>query len=428
MSINKILKKIFHKKDNTITCRTELTIAGIKFKFYNPQLLKYPDYTKALNKVRKKFQNKEKIRVAFIVNENSKWNAQELYRLMEENDYFEPFVLVTLLYDVHIGKDKTRNNIQENYDFFLQQGINVFKAYDENKHAYINLEKFSPDIVFYQQPWGIADEQNIDKISQTALTCYYLYGMSLFDTDIEELVFHKKLFLNFLQHENSKNGIKIKLKKNEKVVGIPKLDVYKNITIQTQNTNTIIYSCHFGYNPKNAINIGTFPWSGKAMQKFALEHPEYKWIFKPHPNLKNTLYQDKKYGKEFADKYFETWNKIGEIKEKGNYFEEFANSDMLIADSGSFLLEYIPTQKPIIRLSNKNSKTKFSDFGNKIAQGIYQVYNFQDFINKFNEIMQNNNDPLAEKRKELAKSIIGKTSASQKIIDELINIAKKSTD
>lgn len=101
---------------------------------------------------------------------------------------------------------------------------------------------------------------------------------------------------------------------------------------------------------------------------------------------------------------------------------------MLIADSGSFLLEYIPTQKPIIRLSNKNSKTKFSDFGNKIAQGIYQVYNFQDFINKFNEIMQNNNDPLAEKRKELAKSIIGKTSASQKIIDELINIAKKSTD
>lgn len=164
------------------------------------------------------------------------------------------------------------------------------------------------------------------------------------------------------------------------------------------------------------------------MQKFALKHPEYKWIFKPHPNLRNTLYQDKRYGKEFADKYFETWKAIGEIKEKGNYFKEFANSDMLITDSCSFLLEYMPTQKPIIRFTNKNSKVKFSDFGKKIAQGLYQVYNFQDFVNKFNEIMKNNNDPIAQKRKELAKTIIGKTSASQKIIDELINIAKTTTN
>ena len=76
------------------------------------------------------------------VNENSKWNAQELYNLMEQSEYFEPFVLVTLLYDVHIGKDKTRNNIQENYDFFTKRNIKVYKAYNEKEHKYIDLKEF----------------------------------------------------------------------------------------------------------------------------------------------------------------------------------------------------------------------------------------------------------------------------------------------
>ena len=372
--------------------------------------------------MRAKFKNKEKIRVAFLVNENSKWNAQELYNLMEKNEYFEPFVLVTLLYDVHIGKDKTRNNIKENYEFFTKRNIKVYKAYNENEHKYIDLKEFSPDIVFYQQPWSISDKQNIDSIYDTALCCYYLYGVNLFETDIEDMTFHKKLFKEFLQYDNGQ------LNKDTKhryvLVGFPKLDIYKHLKISSNKTNTVIYSCHFGYSSKNAINIGTFPWSGVEMLEFAKAHPQYNWIFKPHPNLKNTLYQDAKYGKSFADKYFEDWAQIAQVKDKGNYYDEFVNSDILIADSCSFLLEYMPTLKPIIRLTNKKTKMKFTNLGRLIAQGIYQVYDFAQFEKQFEKIMMENEDPFVQKRKEIVSALIDDNSASQKIVDYILSIAK----
>ena len=159
------------------------------------------------------------------------------------------------------------------------------------------------------------------------------------------------------------------------------------------------------------------------MLQFAKAHPQYKWIFKPHPNLKNTLCQDKKYGKDFADKYFEEWTQIAQVKDKGNYYEEFANSDLLITDSSSFLLEYMPTLKPIIRLTNKKTKMKFSKLGKLISQGLYQVTDFNQFKKHFEQIIVQNQDPLLEKRKEIVHALIDDNSASQKIIDYILNIA-----
>ena len=62
------MNKIFSIKQNEITCHTEITLFGIKVKIYNPDLLKKPDYTNALKNIQTKFKNKEKIRVAFLVN------------------------------------------------------------------------------------------------------------------------------------------------------------------------------------------------------------------------------------------------------------------------------------------------------------------------------------------------------------------------
>ena len=66
------LNKIFSIKHNIITCRTEITFCGIKLKFYNEKLLKRPNYANALKNLQTKFKNKEKIRVAFLVNDNTK--------------------------------------------------------------------------------------------------------------------------------------------------------------------------------------------------------------------------------------------------------------------------------------------------------------------------------------------------------------------
>ena len=137
----------------------------------------------------------------------------------------------------------------------------------------------------------------------------------------------------------------------------------------------------------------------------AKKHPETTWIFKPHPNLKYTLTMDKYFGKEYAENYYKKWSEIGKISEDSNYFELFAKSDILITDSCSFLLEYMPTGKPIIRLDRKDS-TPLSLLGLKLLEGIYRVFDFNEFEEIFYKLAVQKDDVLAQKRKEITDNII----------------------
>ena len=419
---------LFSLKHSHATCRTELNIFGIKFKIFNKNLVKRPDYSNALNKVRQKYIKNEKIRVAFLVSENSKWNAEILYNLLENSEYFEPFILVTLLTYVHNGKDKTRNNLEENYTFFKNQGKKVFKAYDEKEHKYINLDEFSTDIIFYQQHWGLAENQEITEASKYSLCCSFCYGFELFEYKLINTPFDEKLYLNFIPTKlisEIKKKYKYNDNDNEIITGFPKLDIYENITINNNKTNTIIYAPHFGYNKNNALDIGTFNRTGEKILEFAKQHKEYKWIFKPHPTLKKALIDDTKYGKEFCENYFKEWQNLGFVYEQGNYFEIFNNSDLLITDCASFLLEYMPTGKPIIRLVKTNSKAKLSPVGELVVSGIYQVTDFNSFKEEFNNLMLKNSDYLKEKRKQIVAELTNNgQSASENILNALIKIIK----
>ena len=130
------------------------------------------------------------------------------------------------------------------------------------------------------------------------------------------------------------------------------------------------------------------------------------------------LYKDKKYGPEFAENYYEEWAKVGKVYYKGNYFELFMGSDVLVTDSSAFLLEYMPTQKPIIRLDRWDS-TKLSEVGKKIIKGIYRVYSFKEFVSVFKKLEKFEKDELFDKRKEITDTIL------RKIPNSCANIVKE---
>ena len=74
---------LFKVENNFKTGRTTYRILGLKFSYINPKLVQRPDYTPVISKIQNKYNNKEKIRVGFLVNENCKWNAEYLYNLLE---------------------------------------------------------------------------------------------------------------------------------------------------------------------------------------------------------------------------------------------------------------------------------------------------------------------------------------------------------
>ena len=141
-----------------------------------------------LFKLRRK---KQRIRVIFLVSELSKWKSQCFYDLLKNSLDFEPVIAVTQLASVHSGKDPTRNDLEKCYSFFKAKSINVVKAYNDGH--FLDLRMFSPDIVFYQQPWNLSKIQHPKTVSKFSLTFYIPYYLNCYNVvPIDyNLEFHK---------------------------------------------------------------------------------------------------------------------------------------------------------------------------------------------------------------------------------------------
>ena len=105
----------------------------------------------------------------------------------------------------------------------------------------------------------------------------------------------------------------------------------------------------------------------------------------------------------------------------GNYLRDFAESDALIQDCGSFLVDYFYTKKPqCYMLKNKEQINEtFSDFGKLCLENVYKAYNSDDIINFINEVVINENDYMKDQRDKFAEAevMINYPNVSEKIVD-----------
>ncbi len=380
-------------------------------------------YKKVLKRIQKKRNNGKKIKVVFIVSENQKWGYQTLYELFEKSDVFEPLVLISLLIGVHKGLDKTRINSQENYDFFKSRNMNVEYLYENNQ--YKKLKSFEPDIVFYEQQWGLPDVYKPKNVSKYALTCFCSYGYETLDISGNYLNdFHGFLFKYFIEHQLNFDRYKKYspiAEKNCLVTGYPKLDDYIKYSKKSQEEKMrIIYAPHHSFD--NSLKLATFEKNANYILDLAKKHPETIWIFKPHPRLKYALLINDIMTEEEVNDYYSQWEKIGKIHTQGNYIEDFVNSDLMITDCLSFLAEYLPSKNPLIRLINDKSM-HLNSLGDIIVSEYYNVHSNSELDAIFNEIIINKNDYKRENRLKLINTVFdSEIPASLKIYEYLLNI------
>lgn len=155
------------------------------------------------------------------------------------------------------------------------------------------------------------------------------------------------------------------------------------------------------------------------MLEFAKNHPEIKWVFRPHPILFKSLIDTKFFTEEEAKKYYSDWEKIGIKYSNGEYFELFNKSKMMITDSCTFLGEYFITGKPLIWIVGENSPFKNKD--NYILNSYYRANNNEELLNLLNNVP--NNDYMKEQRvKELENSNLKNNNSAKKIADNIIKI------
>lgn len=356
------------------------------------------NYAEVLERLKSK---KGKYKAVFLVSENQKWNWQSVYDDMLKSDDFEPLILITNMYEKRKKNIKlSETTLQENYDFFASRNMKVEFAYDAQTDEYLPLSDFGADFIFYQQPWNIHPVQSIEETSKYALSCYVPYGIPVCEIGSEyDIDFYRMVWAYFEINNEMYDFLEkkdIDLVKNHIVAGHPKLDTYFEKIKENNEDNYIIYAPHHSFFPVH-LNLATFQWNGEYILQYAKEHPEFKFVFKPHPWLKATLIKRNIMTKQQAEKYYEEWEKVGIYCDDADYFNIFKKSRMMVTDCASFLIEYFPSGHPVIHLRTHNSPS-FIPMVQKITDCYYQAYNLQDLKGLFNQLLEKEEDSLKEKR------------------------------
>lgn len=375
------------------------------------------------------------IKVAFLVNESSKWKYEALFSMLADDQRYSPIVLLTCAdIDWQLNREERQAKLDSNKAFFGRRGFRCELAYDGQKDTAISLKKFHPDVVFYQHPWEISPCQSPLAVSKYALTFYVPYFLPTYG--IPELEcrqdFHRNLFCHVVLNKDWVHYYAKYLGRDIysgklMPLGHPMLDVYWQMAHKKKVLEAdrwVIYAPHWSIpHPKNtnALNLSTFMETGRPMLEYALRHPEIKWLFKPHPTLRTVLY--KILPRQEVDDYYAQWERLGKVCYNGDYVELFFESQALITDCDSFLIEYVFSGNPIIHLKhdgyNVESRSPFVE----LFETYYKVYTADELESTIDYVVIKQNDPNKQRRLELMKSLeLCRNDCSSKIVKYLNSI------
>ena len=347
------------------------------------------NYAKVIKAIRK--DKYRKIRVAFLCEENAKWGYQSVYEELKKDENFEVLPIINL----PVITTRRQEFLQEkNMQFFSGMGMDSVDGYNYQTGSYNPLESYKPDIVFYQQPWYVVRSQCPQMVSKYALTCIVSYGFTSIDAKSwgSDAVrkFSGNLWKMFAESEyHNKFYQKAAGLKHKDIMitkGYPKLDYYNSPVDESYEAlwkdegksekHRIIWAPHHSIDG-GELRMSLFKEQSTEFLELAKRHPEYSFVVKPHPLLKNKCVSEHFFTAEEYDSYMNEWNSLpnGCVYDSGNYFDIFKTSDILLTDCSSFLAEYFYSGKPIIFYESTN-RAGFNSFGKKIKRfsGIYKRY------------------------------------------------------
>ena len=137
--------------------------------------------------------------------------------------------------------------------------------------------------------------------------------------------------------------------------------------------------------------------------------------------LRSVILKEGIMSEEETKKYYDEWAKIGNLYDTGDYFDIFISSDLMITDCASFLAEYLPSHKPLIRLINPKC-IEFDELGQRLSKCYYNAHNNEELLSLFNNIVLNKEDILKDQRNTLANTLVNpNVSASLKILSNILN-------
>ncbi len=369
-----------------------------------------------------RMRKKNVINVLFIAYTPAMWKIDSLYQAFKQNLRFNADILVV----PHMGiKDIEERNkgLQKLRQFFKNKNY-AYKEWSnvEGKSVYDHIPE-QYDIVFYPQGYPDIVPQPLDFPNNThklLIDCEYAFHSGNQNWAYNKW-YQNEAWLDLYENESTwKLSRKTKTNKgiNSIITGLPFMDDFRKSTYtspwkpQENSCKKIIWAPHWtiteesGYLPSysNFIEMAEF-----MLQYAKTNIGRLQFAFKPHPRLKQELYEHKDWGKEKTNNYYQMWEKgINTQLEEGEYINLFMTSDALIHDSSSFCCEYMFTGKPILFIA-KNEKKQVELLNEMAYSAFYSQYighsneDIEDFIT--NKIVKKD-DPFKEKRMQFVENYL----------------------
>jgi hypothetical protein len=358
----------------------------------------------------------EPLRVVFLLRENQKWSTESVYWAMERDPRFDPVVAVSIPKSAHQGwAASTRVTLADNESFLASRGIRVTRIHSDG--AFQPIESLSPHVVFYDQPYGLPRLHSPQHVSRFALICYvpYGYGFYLLKGSKQRVAnplmrLAWKVFVANREVVEWVDDERLMRSWNVVFSGDPKADQLREAIVKQRSATgrqlmrkRVIFAPHHSLSKRHHNRLATFRWSGTAVAELANRHRDVDWVFKPHPLLRHSLVRSGVMNEREVQAYFDYWRRLanGTVHDAGGYEQIFTESDGMITDSGSFLVEFGMTGRPIILLRNPSDLDRagrFTRIGSELVNSLYHAEDANALAEGFERIFLHGNDPRGDER------------------------------
>ncbi len=378
-------------------------------------------------------RQKDIITVVFMVIDLPCWKSDSVYQMMKNHPRFFPIIWVVPELQVKDEDERLRKR---------EEAIKHFQTLqytcEENCTLEQLREKYNPDIIFLSKPYdGITpwNKRDFDK----ELICYIPYTFQVVTSDGMLYGDENIIWRNFYASANickEAQDCMTNAGANVYQVGAPMADAYLGHSCSVHSKKVwkampghykrVIWAPHWSIGSVSWFNVATFLEVAEGMRELAEKYKDsIQFAFKPHPLLRDTLYQHPDWGKERTDAYYAFWaNSSNSQLETGTYSELFKQSDAMIHDCGSFITEYLFVDKPCMYLMRDDAYTGFNQDALLALDCYYKGKDINDIDIFLQRLLQGAEDIMASPRKKYRKQHLvpphGK-SCAENVIDLILN-------
>lgn len=404
ISVYQLLLKIYHKLSHFSFIRRLGQVYRDGFPVGN-----FAAYLRMCRLSRKHKNPGEKITVVFYGQCMTCWN--KVSRVVQEamaDERFQVYILA-------IPDDVTKTGDDNYGDLSAQYGSVVMDA--KQGDGWLPLEDLRPDYVFIQRPYDtyLPECYRSKTVSRYAKICYidYCFSFSEIYPLILPGIFFRNVYFFFAETDfyadYNKNRMKLSHRKGYRksiCLGYPSFQDFmskKPETCEKTRLFRIVWTPRWSED----IEVGGsnfFLFKDKIVDMVE-KKPELALTFRPHPMLFSHFQETGRMTRQEVESYLAHFRDPAKMKydKEQDYSENFWNSDVLVTDLSSVMVEYFLTGKPIIYCP---SNLKVNSFMEDVFSGLY-VANTWEEVEAYITQLSAGIDPNKEEREKKAAALAG---------------------